>query len=62
MNAMNGAGPTTEVEGVQVSQARERGRIGVIRTDPAESRGKVRHLVIFSAPIVGCARPAAGSS
>jgi hypothetical protein len=59
---MNGAGTTTEVEVVQVSHARDRVRIGLLRTDPAEARAKVRHLVIFSAPIVGCARPVAGGS
>ncbi|HET6832291.1 MAG TPA: hypothetical protein VFH30_00385 [Acidimicrobiales bacterium] len=54
---MNGEGETTAVENVHRAQSGDGGRIRVPGSPPAEPRTEVRHLVIFSPPMVGYARP-----
>jgi hypothetical protein len=56
-HAVFDAGKTTAVGSVQASP-RDGGRIRVFGSEPDEPRCRVRHLVIFRAPIVGFARPA----
>ena len=55
-DAMVDAGKTTAVGNVQ-ALPRDGGRIRVSGSDPDEPRCRVRHLVIFRAPIVGYGRP-----
>ena len=47
------------VQSVPAAQPRGRGNVRVPGFGPPEQRAGVRHLVIFRAPVVGCARPAA---
>ena len=47
---------------VPAAQPRGRGNVRVPGFGPAEQRAGVRHLVIFRAPIVGYARPAAAGA
>jgi hypothetical protein len=54
-------GLTGAVGNLRSSQPRDDGRIRVFGSDPRLQRSGVRHLVIFRAPIVGCAQPVAGS-
>jgi hypothetical protein len=53
------AGESTAIEQVQGRQRRGRGPMQLPAADPNERPYRVRHLVIFRAPIVGCPRPAA---
>jgi ABC-2 type transport system ATP-binding protein len=48
----NGAGKTTAVDNAQTLPPRDGGQIRVLGLDPAEQRGRVRHLVIFPAPVL----------
>jgi ABC-2 type transport system ATP-binding protein len=48
----NGAGNTTAVDNAQTLPPRDGGQIRVLGVDPAEQRGRVRHLVIFPAPVL----------
>ena len=50
---------TSAIENVEASQAREGGHVRTPGFDPAEQPFRVRHLVIFRAPVVGYARPGA---
>jgi hypothetical protein len=49
----------TAVEKVQARQRRHDGPMQLSGADPKERPCRVRHLVIFRAPIVGCPRPLA---
>jgi hypothetical protein len=49
----------TAVEKVQARQRRHHGPMQLSGADPKERPCRVRHLVIFRAPIVGCPRPLA---
>jgi hypothetical protein len=51
------AGETTALEKVQARQRRDGGAVQLRGADPNEWPCRVRHLVIFRAPIVGCLRP-----
>jgi hypothetical protein len=51
------AGETTAVEKVRARQRRHGGPMQLPAADPNERPCRVRHLVIFRAPIVGCRRP-----
>jgi hypothetical protein len=53
------AGENTAVEQVYGRQRRAGGPARWRGADPTEWPCRVRHLVIFRAPIVGCARPVA---
>jgi hypothetical protein len=53
------AGENTAVEKVQARQRRDGGPMQLPGADPNERPCRVRHLVIFRAPIVGCPRPVA---
>jgi hypothetical protein len=53
------AGENTAVEQVYGRQRRDGGAARLRGADPTEWPCRVRHLVIFRAPIVGCARPVA---
>jgi hypothetical protein len=53
------AGENTAVEKVQARRRRDGGPMQVPGADPNERPCRVRHLVIFRAPIVGCLRPVA---
>jgi hypothetical protein len=53
------AGENTAVEKVQARQRGEGGPMQLPGADPNERPCRVRHLVIFRAPIVGCLRPVA---
>jgi ABC-2 type transport system ATP-binding protein len=48
----NGAGKISAVENVQASRHQDGGRIRVRGVDPTEQRRRVRHLVIFPAPVL----------
>jgi ABC-2 type transport system ATP-binding protein len=48
----NGAGEVSAVENVQASRHQDGGRIRVRGVDPTEQRRRVRHLVIFPAPVL----------
>ena len=50
------------VQSVPAAQPRRHGSVRVPGFGPPEQRAGVRHLVIFRAPIVGCARPAAAGA
>jgi hypothetical protein len=52
------AGENTAVE-VHGRQRRDGGAVQLRGADPTEWPCRVRHLVIFRAPIVGCLRPVA---
>jgi hypothetical protein len=56
--AMVDAGENTAVGKVQARQRRD-GLVQLPGADPNERPRRVRHLVIFRAPIVGCPRPVA---
>jgi ABC-2 type transport system ATP-binding protein len=48
----SGAGKPTAVDNAQTLPPRDGGQIRVFGFDPAEQRGRVRHLVIFPAPVL----------
>jgi hypothetical protein len=54
-------GLTGAVGNVRPSQPWNDGRSRVFGSDGRQQRSGVRHLVIFRAPVVGCAQPVAGS-
>jgi hypothetical protein len=53
------AGENTAVEKVRARQRRDGGAVQLRGADPNEWPCRVRHLVIFRPPIVGCLRPVA---
>jgi ABC-type multidrug transport system ATPase subunit len=48
----SGAGKTTAVKSVEALRPRDGGRTRVLGFEPAEQRGRMRHLVIFPAPVL----------
>jgi hypothetical protein len=52
-------GENTAIETAQGQQRRGRRPLQLPGADPNERPYRVRHLVIFRAPIVGCPRPVA---